>query len=110
MPPSAPPDIHHRAALDQSALLRAGELSVEELTRHYLDRVARLDPALGAFVQRIPRRALAAARKLDAARVRRPSEPRGPLWGLPTGMKDLHLVRGTFTRMGSRAFWFLWTP
>lgn len=103
-------DVLERSALDQSKLLRDGAVSVEELTRAYLDRIARRDPALSAFVQTIPRRALATARALDRARRRDPHATRGPLWGLPTAMKDLHQTRGTFVRVGSRAFRYLWTP
>lgn len=97
-------------ALAQSALLRRGELSVEELTRSYLARIEALDDTVSAFVQRLPERALRRARALDGERVRDPRAPRGPLWGLPTGLKDLHLARGTFTRLGSRAFRYLWSP
>ena len=65
---------------------------------------------LSTFVQLLPERALRAARRLDRERVKRPSQPRGPLWGLLTGMKDLHLVRGMFVRLGSRAFRHAWSP
>ncbi|MBI5518007.1 MAG: amidase [Deltaproteobacteria bacterium] len=100
-------DVIARSALAQSSLLRAGELSVEALTSAYLVRIARLDGRLRAFTQLQPDRALSRARALDRVPV---PERRGPLWGLPTAMKDLHLVRGTFTRLGSRAFRYLWTP
>ena len=45
------------SALDQAALIARGELSSEELTRLYLDRIARLDPALHAFTDVFRRRA-----------------------------------------------------
>ena len=103
-------DVLDRSALAQSALLRGGSVSVEELTRACLDRIARRDPSLHAFVQQIPRRALATARSLDAERRRDPGAARGPLWGLPTAMKDIHLTRGMFARLGSRSFRYLWSP
>ncbi len=103
-------DLLDRSALDQSTLLRDGAVSVEELTRAYLDRIARRDRSLNAFVQQIPRRAVATARALDRERLRDRNARRSPLWGLPTAMKDLHMARGTFTRLGSRAFRYLWTP
>lgn len=101
-------DIIRLSALQQSALLRGGSVSVAELTRAYLDRIERLDPSLNAFVQYIPGRAMATAQALD--RARRRGEAAGPLWGLPTAMKDLHLTRGMFVRLGSRAFRHLWSP
>jgi len=103
-------DVLDRSALAQSSLLRDGSVSVEELTRASLDRIARRDPQLHAFVQQIPRRALATARSLDAERRRDRSAARGPLWGLPTAMKDIHMTRGMFVRLGSRSFRYLWSP
>ena len=103
-------DVLDRSALAQSTLLREGAVSVEELTRACLDRIARRDPALRAFVQQIPRRALASARALDRARDRDRDAGRSALWGLPTAMKDIHLTRGMFVRLGSRSFRYLWSP
>jgi amidase len=100
-------DVISRSAIAQSALVRAGEVSAEALTRAYLDRIERLQPRYRAFVQCEPERALDAARALDR-RGRR--EARGLLWALPTAMKDLHATRGTYLRLGSRAFRHLWTP
>lgn len=101
-------DVIARPALEQSALLRQGAISVEELTRAYLARIERLDPRLNAFTQYTPDRAVRTARALD--RARRRGHARGPLWGLPTAMKDIHLTRGMFARLGSRAFKYLWSP
>lgn len=103
-------DVLDSSAIAQSALLRDGSVSVEELTRASLDRIARRDPQLNAFVQQIPRRAIATARALDRARSRDRGAPRGPLWGLPTAMKDIHFTRGMFVRLGSRSFRYLWSP
>jgi amidase len=103
-------EVLDRSALDQSALLRSGAVSVEELTRAALDRIDARDPALRAFVERIPRRAVASARALDRARRRDPGATRSALWGLPTAMKDIHMTRGMFLRLGSRAFRYLWSP
>jgi amidase len=103
-------DLHQRPALELAALVARGQVSVEELTRAYLARIEALDPGLGAFVHLRPSHALAAARALDLERRRSPNEARGPLWGLPTGIKDLHLTRGFFARMGSRAFRYVWSP
>lgn len=104
-------DVLARSALDQSSLLKTGAISVEELLRAYLARIEALDPELRAFVQLLPDRAIARARALDRQRNKRSNrDVMGPLWGLPTAMKDLHMARGTFTRLGSRAFRYLWTP
>jgi len=99
-----------QSAVAQSAALRRGEVSVEELTRAYLQRIERLQPQLAAFVQLAPERALKMARRLDSEKRRAPQQARGPLWGLPTAMKDIHMTRGYFVRVGSRAFRYLWSP
>lgn len=94
------------SALDQARLIRERKLSASELVRLYLGRISRHDPALGSFVQVFEESALATARKMDSA----PASARGPFHGVPTGIKDLNPVRGTFTRMGSKAFRYLFTP
>ncbi|MBS1150103.1 MAG: Amidase [Myxococcaceae bacterium] len=94
------------SALEQARLIRERKLSSSELVGLYLDRIARHDPALGSFVQVLEENGRAAARKMDAA----PREGRPPFHGVPTGIKDLNLARGTFTRMGSKAFRYFYSP
>lgn len=88
-------ELHDLTALEQGALVRAGEVSALELTEHYLDRAARLDD-VGAFVTLTP----------DLARERARSLPPGdgPLRGVPTAIKDLNLTAGVRTTFGSAAF------
>lgn len=95
-------------ALEQARLIRERALSSEELVRLYLERIARLDPELAAFVEVVGRRALLAARWKDARRRRRAALP--PFWGVPIGIKDLNVVRGVRTRWGSRAMPHLLLP
>ena len=49
-------------------LLRSGEISSHEATHAYLERIQRLDPAIGAFVSVAAESALAQARRADEAR------------------------------------------
>ncbi|MGO2933623.1 amidase [Microbacterium sp.] len=86
--------LHELTAIEQLAALRARELSPNELTRHYLDRITRLDDGLGAFVEVTSDAALARAASLI--------EPNGALWGLPFADKDLVPRAGVPTRFGSR--------
>jgi len=75
------------------------ELSPTELTRACLDRIARLNPRLNAFVLVTAERALA-----DAARAEeelRAGIYRGPLHGIPVGLKDLYDTAGIETAAGS---------
>jgi amidase len=100
-------DLLRQPALAQSAAVRAGRVSVTELTAAYLARIEAREPLVNAFVEVRPERAMAQARALDGKR-RDPA--RGPLWGLPTGLKDLHLTAGFYARMGTTALRHLWSP
>jgi len=95
--------LHERTATELSRQLRSGELSPTDVTEHYLDRVAQRDEALGAFVTVTPDGARATAARLS---VEGPPTEAGtaPLWGLPTGDKDLSDRAGVPTGFGSRAF------
>jgi amidase len=90
--------LHHLTALEQLDWLRRGEVTPRELAEHYLERIARLDGELGAFVTVTPERALARADAVaGTARA-------AALWGLPTAEKDLWRTAGVPTRFGSRMF------
>ena len=79
--------------------VRARELSAEEVARAQLDRLARLDESLGAFLRVLPERALARARAVDAA-VAAGDAP--PLAGVPVAVKDVLDIDGIPTTCGSR--------
>ena len=84
------------------------EISSEELTRFYLDRIERLNPKLNAFVSVFDRRAVLDARRKDLERrFARGSLP--PFHGVPIGIKDLNLVRFSTAHFGSNAL-KLWSP
>lgn len=90
-------ELHHLTALEQLEWLRRGEISPTELVTHYLDRIERLDGALGAFTTVTPDAALKRARHLER------HVPRSAaLWGLPLGDKDLWQRSGVRTTFGSR--------
>jgi len=83
-----------------AAAIAARKVSAVEATGACLDRIARLDGRLRAFITLDADRALARARALDAdlAAGRRP----GPLHGVPLAYKDLCHVRGLPTSCGTR--------
>jgi len=82
-----------------SAALREKRLSSVELTQGLLDRVARLDPALNAFITVDRERALADAKAADAAIA---AGRAGPLTGIPVAHKDILATAGMRTTCGSR--------
>jgi amidase len=77
-----------------------GRLTAVELTQHYLDRIADLNPVLNAVIRVLPD-ALEQAKASDAAR--RAGRPRGALEGIPILVKDNVQVAGAPTTAGSPA-------
>jgi len=89
-----PSGLAFASALEQAALVAAGEVSSVELVELYLGRIETHDPQLNAFVTVCAEQALAEAR-----------EPRpGPFSGVPLPIKDLDEVAGVRTTLSSRAF------
>ena len=81
-------------------LLRDRQLSPVELVRAYLERIETLDGDLRAYVTLLPERALAQAREVEAEILR--GNYRGPLHGIPIGLKDLYDTAGILTTAMSR--------
>jgi aspartyl-tRNA(Asn)/glutamyl-tRNA(Gln) amidotransferase subunit A len=75
------------------------QISSVELTRHFLSRIERLNPALNAFVTLTAERALQDAAAADA---RLGQGERGPLLGIPLIHKDIFCTDGVKTSCGSR--------
>jgi amidase len=77
------------------AKIAAGETTCEAVVRDCIERIARRDPTVKAFVNFDPELALAQAHALDR-------EPRrGPLHGVPIGVKDVIDTFDMPTEMGS---------
>lgn len=76
--------------------LKSGEISVVEMTGHFLKRIESLNPKLNAIVS-LNDRASEHARRLDSAK-----DKTGLLWGLPLGIKDLFCTKGMRTTAGSK--------
>jgi len=85
-------------ASQAAALLARRELKSEDLVRACLERISERDGELHAFTQLDPVSALAQARALDAGPVR------GPLHGLPIGVKDLFDTADLATSYGSAIY------
>ncbi|HEU4439532.1 MAG TPA: amidase [Methylomirabilota bacterium] len=83
-----------------ASAIRAGRISPVEATRHCLDRIARLDGRLRAFITVDGDRALAVAREREAEQSRR--QWRGPLHGVPLAFKDLCFIGGLPTSCGTK--------
>lgn len=72
---------------DAAAQLRSGEMTSLELTQAVIDRADALDPKIGSYVTRFDDSALVAAQRADADFAA--GVDRGPLQGIPVGVKDI---------------------
>ena len=82
-----------------SAALAARKISSVELTRRYLERIERLNPALNAFITVDAEKSLAAARDADT---RIAAGKATPLTGIPLAQKDIFCAKGWRTTCGSK--------
>lgn len=88
----------HRLA----ALIRERHVSPTDLTEIYLERIRRYDPILLCAVTILEGRAREEAQQAESEL--RSGSWRGPLHGIPYGVKDLFSVRGAPTTWGSADF------
>jgi Asp-tRNA(Asn)/Glu-tRNA(Gln) amidotransferase A subunit family amidase len=100
--PTSDEEIAFLPAHRLSALIKERKLTSERLTDIYLARIKRLDPVLLCAVTIMEDQARAAARQADAEIAA--GKYRGPLHGLPWGVKDLFSTKGVRTTWGSRDF------
>jgi hypothetical protein len=100
--PTDPDDIAFLPAHRLAALLKARKITSARLTDIYLARLKRLDPTLLCAVTILEdsarREAAAADAEIAAGRYR------GPLHGLPYGLKDLFTTKGVRTTWGAPDF------
>ncbi len=85
-----------------ASLLRTRRISSAELTRLYLDRLKRHGPTLECVVTLTEDLALQQA--ADADREIAAGRYRGPLHGMPWGVKDLFATRGIRTTWGAKPY------
>lgn len=88
-------DLWRLTAAQASRRMAAGTLTSEEYTRAFLERIAQRDPLIRAWTWVDPAQALRLARERDR-------EPRrGPLHGIPFGVKDVINTREQPTQHNS---------
>jgi len=100
--PTAPEDLAFLPAHRLSALIKARKVTSTQLTDIYLERIKRLNPTLLCAVTIMEEQARAEAAKADEEI--RAGRYRGPLHGLPYGVKDLFTTKGFPTTWGAKDF------
>ena len=109
--PSKPPRASRPQDLEAAAfwpvthlaeLIRTRQVTSTELTEMYLGRIKRFNPTLKCFVTITEDLALREARQADKEIAAK--HYRGPLHGIPWGVKDLFAVKGYPTTWGAAPF------
>ncbi|WP_300391778.1 amidase [Henriciella sp.] len=95
-------DVAFASVRQLSAWIRGGLLTSRRLTDIYLDRIDRFDPTLHAWITVMPERARAEADEADAELEY--GKYRGPLHGIPFGLKDLFDAKGAPTTWGAAPY------
>ena len=88
-----------RSIAEMSELIQKGRVSPVEVTRECLETIERLNPTLNAFITVTAESALAEATK--AEKEIQAGRWRGPLHGIPIGLKDLIDTAGVRTTAAS---------
>jgi Asp-tRNA(Asn)/Glu-tRNA(Gln) amidotransferase A subunit family amidase len=100
--PTSPEEIAFLPVHRLAALIRGRHLSPVDLTEIYLERIKRLNARLLCMVTPMEESARRAARQ--AAAEINSGNYRGPLHGIPWGVKDLFSTKGTRTTWGTKPY------
>jgi Asp-tRNA(Asn)/Glu-tRNA(Gln) amidotransferase A subunit family amidase len=100
--PGSAEDLAFASVRELAGLVASRQVSSVELTRLYLERLKRYDPALHCVITMTEKLALEQAERAD--REIGAGRYRGPLHGLPWGVKDLFSVPGYRTTWGATPF------
>lgn len=100
--PDSQEDLAFLSVRELASLVRSRKVSPVELSRVYLERLKRLDPVLHAVITLTEDLALEQAERAHAEIAR--GAYRGPLHGIPYGIKDLFAVPGYRTTWGATPY------
>ena len=100
--PSSDDDIAFAPVTQQSRWIESRQLTSERLTNIYLSRIERLDPKIRSIITLTKDHALTRAKAADAEIAS--GKYRGPLHGIPYGVKDLLDTKDIPTTYGAEPF------
>ena len=100
--PTSPDDLAFLPAHRIAALIKARKITSRQITDIYLERLERLNPTLNCVVTLMKESARAEADAMDKELAA--GKYRGPLHGVPYGIKDLFATKNAPTSWGSPDF------
>lgn len=89
-------------ATELSMLLQTKQLSPVELIKQVLDRIDQMDSTINAYITTLNESALKQAKEAEAAIMQ--GQYKGPLHGIPMGIKDNYQTKDIRTTGGSKLF------
>ena len=89
-----------KSLAELAELIRSRAISPVELTRAYLDRIEQLNPQLDAFITKTADHAIQQAKAMEAEIAA--GHYRGPMHGMPFGLKDIYDTKGILTTAHSK--------
>jgi aspartyl-tRNA(Asn)/glutamyl-tRNA(Gln) amidotransferase subunit A len=95
-------EICYLSVAELSALIEKRDVSPVDVVKAYMARIEFLEPKLNSFITLTADQALEDARKVEREIGER--EYRGPLHGIPFGLKDLFFVKGIRNTAGTKIF------
>jgi Asp-tRNA(Asn)/Glu-tRNA(Gln) amidotransferase A subunit family amidase len=95
-------DIAYMPVHQLASLIKSKKLSSERLTKIYLDRIKTYSDTLQCLITLMEESALQKAKAMDEEIAQ--GKYRGPLHGIPFGIKDLLAVKGTKTTWGAMPY------
>jgi len=93
-------ELHFLSIAEAARLIKSRKLSPVELAQAHLERIGELDGQLSAFITVTADLALKQARQAEREIAKR--KYRGPLHGIPIGLKDIYNTKGILTSGHSR--------
>ncbi|ETW94163.1 MAG: hypothetical protein ETSY1_36085 [Candidatus Entotheonella factor] len=89
-----------KSLTELAELIRTRAVSPVELTQAYLDRIEQINPQLDAFITKTGERAMEQAKAMEAEIAT--GHYRGPMHGMPFGLKDIYDTKGILTTAHSK--------
>ncbi|MFD1706416.1 amidase [Siminovitchia sediminis] len=95
-------DLAYLPATELSPLIQTRQLSPVELTKHLLNRMEKIDPIINSYITKLNELALKQAKEAENSIMQ--GQYKGPLHGIPIGIKDNFETKGIRTTSGEKIF------